>query len=184
MSDKVIEQTRRWVEQVVIQLNLCPFAAAPFKKDRIRYYVSHALDANQLVDELLEELILLKDTPAREVETTLFIVPNAFSSFDEYNQFGVILDQLIYSLKLQGIIQVATFHPDYQFSDLARDDVRNYTNRSPYPMFHLIREDSVERARNSYTEIESIPEKNMQKLLEMGINAVNDLLKASNNEKS
>ncbi|MDX1812931.1 MAG: DUF1415 domain-containing protein, partial [Gammaproteobacteria bacterium] len=131
---------------------------------------------DSLVDILIDELLLLSQADINDIETSILIMPNLFKDFEEYNQFGVILDQLIDSLKLNGVIQIATFHPDYQFADLAADDVRNYTNRSPYPLFHLIREDSVEKARASYPDIEEIPDKNMQKLESLGLDKVKKTL--------
>ncbi len=171
-AEEPIKAVQQWLENIVLKYNFCPFAHKPFKNNTIRYYLSTAIDDGSLIDEIIDELLRLKQTQPTEIETTLIIIPQLLHDFAEYNQFAGILDSLIASLKLKGIIQVATFHPDYQFADLSVDDVRNYTNRSPYPIFHLIREDSVEKARATYPNIEEIPEKNMQTLLELGIDRV------------
>jgi len=178
MDNQHIEnKVKRWLESVVIRYNFCPFAKKPFKQNKIRFITSKATAAEILVDDLIDELLLLSQVDIEEIETSIVIAPEIFSDFDEYNQFGAVLDQLISSLKLQGIIQIATFHPDYQFADLSPDDVRNYTNRSPYPLFHLIREDSVEKARAVYADIEDIPTKNMDKLEQMGLEKIRNEIK-------
>ena len=175
-SQEIIEKVKRWLEHIVIQYNFCPFAKKPFKQNKIRYFVSAARNEEALIDDLMAELMLLQQTDIKKLETSIVIVPNVFHDFESYNQFGAILDHLITSLKLQGIIQIATFHPDYQFADLDAEDVRNYTNRSPYPLFHLIREDSVEQARKVFPDIENIPENNMKKLQDMGLEKIKDEL--------
>ena len=120
----------------------------------------------------MAELLLLAQSDPAEIETTLIVLPRLLQDFTEYNAFGEVLDGILAGLQLQGIVQIATFHPDYRFADLQQDDVRNYTNRSPYPLFHLIRESSVSQAREHYPDIESIPENNMRKLLEIGLETV------------
>lgn len=164
-----VRKVKKWLQNIVIHYNFCPFAKKPFKQNKIRYFLSHAETVEALVDEVIDELLALHKADVNEIETTIMIVPGVLKDFEEYNEFGVVLDQLIASLKLTGIIQIATFHPDYQFADLDKEDVRNYTNRSPYPLFHLIREDSIEQARASYADIDKIPEKNMDKLETMGL---------------
>ena len=125
---------------------------------------------------MISELIFLRDADPREIETSLLIVPNCFPTFDDYNQFLSLTDVIIEKLALEGILLIATFHPDYCFEDLSQDDVRNYTNRSLYPMFHFIREDSIEAAGAIYPDIDGIPEKNMEKLLSLGLNRMNKQL--------
>lgn len=168
-DEQVIAETRCWVEQVVVRHNLCPFAHKPVKKQTIRYVCTLSDSEDGLVDDLINELALLRDADHAEIETTLLVAPNCLQSFDDYNQFLNVVDMLIEQFALQGIIQVASFHPDYRFADLDQGDVRNYTNRSPYPMFHLILEESVQKARLSYPDVEAIPENNMKLLLEMGL---------------
>lgn len=170
-NDPCITATKNWLEHFIIKHNLCPFAAKPFRQDRVRYVSCPAKDEKELVDKLIDEIILLKDADIKETETSLVIAPLMLGDFLYYNQFLDIADSIIDELKVEGIIQIASFHPDYQFADLDSDDVRNYTNRSPYPMFHLIREDSIEKAREMM-DTEAIPDRNMNLLLELGIENV------------
>lgn len=164
-----LEQTRKWVERIVIKHNFCPFAHKPSRHERIRYVVSKASSEEALINDLNHELILLRDADINQTETTLLIVPNCLQDFHDYNLFLDIADALIQQFNLEGVIQVASFHPNYQFADLDENDVRNYTNRSPHPMFHLILEDSIEKARFSYPNVELIPERNMDFLLNAGL---------------
>ncbi|WP_455201130.1 DUF1415 domain-containing protein [Kaarinaea lacus] len=168
---QVIDATKQWLEHFVIKHNFCPFAVKPYKEKRIRY-VSYAVTTEQaLAEKLIDEVLLLKEADPQEVETTLVIAPLMLHDFFDYNQFLNVVDSIIEKLDAEGIIQVASFHPEYQFADLEKDDVRNYTNRSPYPMFHLIREDSIEKARNSM-DTDTIPVRNMDLLMDLGIDRV------------
>ncbi len=171
-EEQVIDETRCWVEQMVIRHNFCPFAHKPARNQTIRYAVSQASNEDELMEALINELILLRDADHAVMETTILIVPNCLQQFEDYNQFLDLVDVLIEQFALRGIIQVASFHPDYQFADLDKDDVRNYTNRSPYPMFHLILEESIERARATYPGVEEIPENNMNLLQALGLEEV------------
>ena len=171
-GDQVIEQTKKWLEKFVIKHNLCPFAAKPFRDNRIRYVNCSASNEKELADILIDEILLLRDMDPEKIETTLVITPFLLADFLDYNQFLNVVDSIIDELNVEGVIQVASFHPDYQFADLGKDDVRNYTNRSPYPMFHLIREDSIEKAREMM-DTESIPDRNMQLLMDIGLDGVN-----------
>ena len=168
-EDRVIEETRCWIERIVIGNNFCPFARKPFFNDTVRYSAAMAETPEGVVERLVEELLLLRDADRAAVETTLLIIPNCFRDFDEYNQFLDVVDAVIGEHELRGIVQVASFHPEYRFADLSPDDVRNYTNRSPYPMFHLILEDSVEAARAAHSDVEGIPGANMERLEAMGV---------------
>lgn len=170
-NDKAISATKNWLEHFVIAHNLCPFATKPFNEDRIRYVSCPATDEDTLVNVLVDEILFLKAANQQETETTILIVPFMLADFLEYNQFFDVVDSIIVELKVEGVIQVASFHPDYQFADLDKDDVRNYTNRSPYPMFHLIRESSIEKACEQM-DTASIPDKNMDLLLDLGIEKV------------
>jgi len=170
-DDRPIEETKQWLEYFVIKHNFCPFATKPFHDNRIRYVVCMSTDEKDLADKLIDEILFLKDADPQEIETTLVIAPRILAEFPDYNQFLDVADAIMDDLNVEGIIQVASFHPDYQFADLDRDDVRNYTNRSPYPMFHLIRENSVEKAR-AQMDTESIPIRNMELLMELGIDGV------------
>ena len=176
MSDnndkRVIAETRQWVKNVVIRHNLCPFAHKPFRNESIRYAVSHANSDNELINDLIEELLLLSKADISKIETTIIVVPNYLKQFDSYNQFLDVADMLVTQFGLNGTIQIASFHPDYQFADLDYEDVRNYTNRSLYPMFHLILEESVEQAKNSHPDVDSIPVANMKLLQEIGLDEI------------
>jgi len=165
----VLEQTRCWVERVVIKNNYCPFAYQPFLNGRIRFASFMEEDLEQLAEQLVSELLMLQEADHEILETTLLVTPNCLYEFDEYNQFLDVVDEVIEQLNLDGIIQVASFHPDYQFADLDADDVRNYTNRSPHPTFHLILEESIEHARETHPDVEGIPERNMAHLQKIGL---------------
>lgn len=166
----VIQQTKNWVKEVVIGLNLCPFAASVFEEDRIRYTVindggtadSMAMHLQHLADSFTE----LDNTDA--YETSLLIYPDAYRQFDDYLDFLDIANQLLEELNYSGIYQLASFHPDYRFADSSENDASNYTNRSPYPMLHLLRERSIEKAVASYPDIEQVPENNIKKLQAIG----------------
>lgn len=165
----IIARTQDWLEKAVIGLNLCPFAKAVHVKKQIRYVVSAANSEQALVVDLMEELKRLERTDSSEIETTLLIHPEVLTDFLEYNDFLETADRALEELDLDGVIQVASFHPQYQFVGTKSDDITNYTNRSPYPMLHLLREESVARAAASYPGVDDIPEKNMQLLEEMGL---------------
>lgn len=176
MQDKFIGPVRHWVETVVVGLNLCPFAKRELVNDRVRFSVSEAETEEQLLVDLQAELELLNNEEA--VETTLLIHPGVLQDFFDYNQFLSYVDSLLVQMKLEGVYQVASFHPDYQFSGTRPADVENYTNRSPYPMLHLIREDSLERAIASYPDPDRIPERNIELLESLGRDKMKALLKA------
>ncbi len=165
----VIAETRSWLKNIVLRHNFCPFAHKPFKQETIHYLVSQASKPETVAESLLQALLELRDGDISTIETTLFITPNCFSEFADYNQFLNVADLLIEQLNLQGIIQVASFHPDYQFADLSANDVRNYTNRSLYPMFHLILEKSIEHARATHPGVHAIPQTNMALLEKQGL---------------
>lgn len=174
--EKKIGPVRHWVETVVVGLNLCPFAKRELVNDRVRFSVSEAETEEQLLADLQAELELLNNDEA--VETTLLIHPGVLQDFFDYNQFLNYVDSLLVQMELEGVYQVASFHPDYQFSGTRPDDVENYTNRSPYPMLHLIREDSLERAIAGYPHPERIPERNIELLESLGRDKMQALLKA------
>jgi hypothetical protein len=168
-KDEVIEQTRAWVDKAVIGLNLCPFAKAVQTKGQVRYVVSDASTVEALLYDLAAELNHLHDTPAEETDTTLLIHPQVLTDFLDYNDFLEAADALVEEIGLEGEIQVASFHPDYQFDGTDRDDITNYSNRSPYPTLHLLREDSIDRAVDAFPEAESIYEANMKALEKLGL---------------
>ena len=156
-----IAATRQWLERAVIGLNLCPFAKAVHVKQQVRFVLSDASTPEALLEQLAEELLLLRDTPADEVDTTLLVHPDVLQDFLDYNDFLDNADAAVEALDLGGILQVASFHPDYQFAGTAPQDISNYTNRAPYPTLHIIREASMELALASYTDPETIPERNI-----------------------
>lgn len=166
--DAAIVATRRWLERAVIGLNLCPFAKAVYAKQQVRFVCSAATTPEALLEELGNELVLLRDTPAEEIDTTLLIHPQVLGDFLDYNDFLDGADALIEALELDGEIQVASFHPQYQFAGTEPDDIENCSNRSPYPMLHLLREDSVERAVAAFPDPDAIVERNLETLRKLG----------------
>jgi hypothetical protein len=167
--DKVVqEDTRRWVQRAVIGLNLCPFAKSVEVKRQVRYAVSHASRAKGLLADLKRELLHLVDTDAAILDTTLLIAPDGFSDFLEFNDLLQRADQLLVDLDLDGVLQIASLHPKYQFADTDPEDITNYTNRAPYPTLHLLREESVDRAVAAFPNPEAIFETNMQTMRRLG----------------
>ena len=167
-SDDVIAATRLWLERAVIGLNLCPFAKPVHVNDRIRYFVSGAHSPARLLEDLMAELRALDAADPALCETTLLIHPHVLADFVDYNAFLEEADDAVSELGLEGVIQVASFHPRYQFDDAGPDDIENYTNRSPYPMLHLLRESSVERAVTTYPDTTAIYRKNIETLRRLG----------------
>jgi hypothetical protein len=167
-EEEAIAATRRWLEKAVIGLNLCPFAKAVYARRQVRFVYSDATTPEQLIEQLGEELLLLRDTPADQVDTTLLVHPHVLQDFLDYNDFLEQVDTLVEVLELDGELQVASFHPDYQFADSRPDDIENYSNRAPYPTLHLLREDSVSRAVEVYPEADSIVERNYATLRQLG----------------
>lgn len=168
-NDLIIEKTQTWLTQAVIGLNLCPFAKAPHVKGLIKYRVTHAQDVQALIGDLHQALEELAEANPDRIETTLLIHPWVLNDFMEYNDFLDLADELVEELDLSGILQVASFHPDYQFAGTHKDDISNYTNRSPYPTLHLIREDSIDKAVAAFPEAEQIYETNIATMEKLGI---------------
>ena len=181
---QIIAETRQWVKNIVIRHNLCPFAHKPDRNDVIRYSLSQATTEDELIEDLIDELLMLRDADTSKIETTILITPNCFRDFAHYNQFLDVVDMLIGQFGLEGTIQVASFHPDYQFAELEFDDARNYTNRSLYPMFHLILEESIERARNTHPDVDSIPDTNMALLEQIGLEEIKRQQQACRKEEA
>lgn len=163
-----LADTRRWLERAVIGLNLCPFAKAVHAKGQVRYVLSDAREPRELLEQLGEELLRLRDTPASGIDTTLLVHPLVLGDFLDYNDFLDEADALIEELGLDGVIQVASFHPDYRFAGTDEDDITNCSNRSPHPMLHLLREDSVARAVATYPDPDAIVERNQRTLRALG----------------
>lgn len=167
-SATVTDHTRQWLEKAVIGLNLCPFAKAPHVKNLVRISASQTRHLDGFLEDLDRELQLLGDTPADELETTLLVHPTLFPDFDTFNQMLDIADAAVVDNGLEGIVQIAPFHPDFQFEGTDSDDIGNYTNRSPYPTLHLIREDSIAKAAQAFPDASAIFERNIALLKEMG----------------
>ena len=167
-DEQVIAATRHWLERAVIGLNLCPFAKAVHVKAQIRYVVSAATTPEALADDLQRELEFLAETNAELIDTTLLIHPQALADFLDFNDFLEVADGIVAELELDGILQVASFHPQFQFEGTEPDDITNYTNRAPYPMLHLLREDSVERAVAAFPDELAISEANIVTLEKLG----------------
>jgi hypothetical protein len=179
----VIDATRRWVEAVVIGLNLCPFAQRPYRTGLIRYTVTCVATEPELLDALSAELTALAATPRTQIETTLLIHPNALTDFPDYNDFLARAERLIRTLGQEGVIQIASFHPQYRFAGTKPDAVENYTNRSPYPMLHLLREESVSEVNRDPAAMEEIPRRNIATLKALGRERVLEMLEAVKNPK-
>jgi uncharacterized protein len=168
-STDAIAATREWIERTVIGLNLCPFAKSVYVADRVRFVMSDARTADALLGDLERELRTLSRAAPEDIETTVLIHPYVLRSFLDYNDFLDVADAAVDRLDLTGILQIASFHPDYQFAGTAPDDVTNYTNRSPYPVLHLLREESVERAVDAFPGAERIPDRNIETMRRLGL---------------
>ena len=163
-----VDDTRRWLERAVIGLNLCPFAKAVHIKGQIHYAVSRATQAPELLDELKKELIALLALDPLARDTTLLIASECLLEFLDFNDFLAQADAVLAELELEGVIQIASFHPQFQFAGTHADDITNFTNRAPYPTLHLLREDSVDRAVAAFPQAAEIFDKNMQTLEQLG----------------
>jgi uncharacterized protein len=168
-SEEIIAATRHWLEAAVIGLELCPFAKPVHAQGLIRYAVSSAEIPELLLADLLRELEILAEADPAEIETTLLIHPDVLTEFLDYNDFLDVADAALEDLGLAGVIQIASFHPQYQFAGTGPNDIENYTNRSPYPMLHLLREASVERAVAAFPDTTQIFEKNIETLRRLGL---------------
>ncbi|MBC7002361.1 DUF1415 domain-containing protein [Photobacterium sp. BZF1] len=160
----VHQQVQKWLEDVVIGLNLCPFAAKPNRNKQIQIFISETNSEEVLLEEIYQQLQKLDNTPADELETTLVVTPHLFKDFGDYNQYLDLIDALIFQMGYQGTYQIASFHPEYYFHGTQPEDAENLTNRSPYPIFHLIREDSMEKVLKHYPDPEGIPERNIERV--------------------
>lgn len=159
-SDEVAARTRTWLGDVVVGLDLCPFARGPLEGGRVRIVVSEATDLEAALTDLWMELDRLTGTPVKALETTLLVVPGCLGDFEDYLDALHVAEGILAQRGFEGIVQIASFHPDYCFADAAPGDPANHTNRSPFPMFHLLREDSVTRAVDGHPDIAAIPERN------------------------
>lgn len=159
---------RRWLERSVIGLNLCPFAKSVYVRNQVRIVISDANNVDDLSAELGEEMLRLRDTPPEQIDTTLLVLTDVLQGFLDYNDYLDEADGLLGALQLDGVLQVASFHPDYQFADTNYDDPGNNTNRAPWPTLHLLREASLGRAVDAYPEPDSIIERNIAAMDKLG----------------
>jgi hypothetical protein len=173
-SEAIAYVVRRWVEELVVGLNLCPFAGHELLRNRVRFVVTEAATEEQLLAALATELALLNDDAS--VETTLLIHPDVLQDFFDYNQFLDSAERLLVHLELEGVYQVASFHPNYQFADTAADDAENFTNRSPYPLLHILREESLARRIAAYPDVEQIPVRNIEQMNRLGREKLQSIL--------
>lgn len=168
-EEQVLQQTRHWLEKAVIGLNLCPFAKAVYVKNQVRLVVSKARHADDFLEELDRELDLLIAMPASEIDTTLLIHPTLFEDFLDFNDFLEIAEGVVDEHGLEGVVQLASFHPRFQFDGTEIDDISNYTNRAPFAMLHLLREESVDRAVEAFPQADTIFEANIATLEKLGL---------------
>lgn len=174
--------TRHWLEAAVIGLNLCPFARQPWQQGRVRIRVSEATDPARLVDILCDELAYLVETDPETCETTLLVHPHVLACFQDYNDFLDVADYTLSARGLEGVVQIASFHPDYRFADTEDSDPANCTNRAPFPTLHLIRESSIEQALATMPEPERIYERNIERLRSLGWSGWQALMEKSASE--
>lgn len=168
-DEEVLAAMRQWVEKAVIGLNLCPFAKSVYVKNQVRFVISEAKHLDGFLEDLDRELDLLAATDPAEIDTTLLIHPTLLPDFLDFNDFTIIAEAAVEEHGLEGVIQVASFHPRFQFADTAPDDIGNYTNRAPYPTLHLIREASIARAVEAFPEADAIFERNIETLQRLGL---------------
>jgi len=168
-DQQILAATLAWLEKAVIGLNLCPFAKAVHVKQQIRYAITDAGNVQDLHARLLAEIEFLLEADPGKIETTLLIHPQVLNDFLDFNDFLDVAEALLVELKAEGILQIASFHPQFQFFGTKPDDIENYTNRSPYPTLHLIREASIERVLDSYPDTDDIYEKNIDTLKSLGL---------------
>ena len=167
-AQSVSDRTLDWLDRVVIGLNLCPFAAPVRRSNRIRVAVIGGSDQSDLLARLLEEMDLLQRADESEIGTSLLVFPAALSDFDDYWHFAELANALLAQVGLEGVLQLATFHPDYLFAGEPEQALSHFTNRSPYPMLHLIREQQLERLLAQYPDAEQIPQRNIDTLERLG----------------
>ena len=175
LQNQMVQDTLRWLERAVIGLNLCPFAKAVYVKGQVHCTVSQASNLEALRDDLLQALKDLVAHEPAERDTTLLIIQNLLQNFVDYNDFLNVADDCLLALDLEGEIQIASFHPQYQFAGTDEDDITNFTNRSPYPTLHLIREASIDRAVAAFPDAEDIFEANMATMNRLGLQGWQDL---------
>jgi hypothetical protein len=167
--DEIIEMTRQWLEKAVIGLNLCPFAKSVYVKNQVRFVVSDAQHLDALLEQLDAELDLLAESDPEQIDTTLLICPTQWPEFEPFNDFLEIADRAVEEHGLEGVLQIASFHPQFQFADTEPDDISNFTNRAPFAILHLLREASIERAVAAFPDAAHIYERNIETLQKLGL---------------
>ncbi|HTH62319.1 MAG TPA: DUF1415 domain-containing protein [Paraburkholderia sp.] len=167
--EAIVETTRHWLTRAVIGLNLCPFAKSVHVKNQVRYAISEATGLEQVLADLETELLALAQADPAEIDTTLLIFPHALADFLDFNDSLFFADRLLKQLHLEGTLQIASFHPRYQFEGSTPDDIENYTNRAPYPILHLLREASIARAVEAFPDAEEIYGRNQATLRRLGL---------------
>ncbi len=167
-NEQAIADTKLWLERAVIGLNLCPFAKGVHVKGQIRYVVSAAQTPEELLADVLREFEVLAEAKREDIDTILLIHPHVLTDFLDYNDFLEVVDAALEDVNLAGELQVASMHPQYQFADTELDDITNYTNRSPYPTLHILREASIDEAVAAFPEAEMIFEKNIETMKKLG----------------
>lgn len=167
-EEEVLAITRDWLQKAVIGLNLCPFAKSVYVKEQVRYVVSKARHTDALLEELDAELDLLAAADPEKIDTTLLIIPHLLQDFLDFNDLTALAEEAVVEHGLEGVLQVASFHPRFQFADTEPDAISNYTNRAPFPTWHLIREESLARAVAAYPNPETIYERNIETLERLG----------------
>lgn len=175
-DQSIIDQTRCWVKNVIVGNNFCPFAKRELERESIRYGVNHTADLESALQAVIDECVHLDNNDA--TETTLIIFPEGFPDFENYLELVELGESLVADQGYEGIYQFASFHPDYCFAGAEQNDPANYTNRSPYPMLHLIREASMEQALKNYPEPEKIPDRNIERARELGLDEMKRQLDA------
>lgn len=181
-DSELISQTQCWIKSVVVECNFCPFAKREIEKESVRYHVIRNQSLEGCLQSVIQECVYLDENES--TETTLLIFPDAFDEFDDYLQLADIAEKLIAEQGYDGVYQLASFHPDYVFADSSPDDAANYTNRSPSPMLHLLREASLEKVLESYPDPEKIPQRNIEVARSLGLDAMKNKLDACCQHKS
>jgi hypothetical protein len=166
--DEVLAAMRLWVEKAVIGLNLCPFAKAVYARDQVRFVVSDARHVDAFLEQLDDELVLLAASDPDKIDTTLLIHPTLFADFLAFNDLVGVAEEIVAEHELDGVIQIASFHPRFRFEGTEPDDITNYTNRAPYPTLHLLREDSIARALEGFADPDGIVERNLETMRKLG----------------
>lgn len=178
LRERVRAQMAAWLERFVVGMNLCPFARKPLAAGQVRIQVSEAVTPEALLEELQSELLMLDQTPATELETTLLVAPRMLQDFLDYNDFLHLANDLLEAFGWEGHFQIASFHPYYQFADTEVEDAENYTNRAPWPTLHVLREDRLEEAVDSHPDPEGIPGRNIDTMNRLGTDSLAEMLDA------